>query len=124
MGHRDRREAGGEVSVSAHARRPEWWLGRDSETRRHDHQTVIEERAITAHEAAIVRWLLEHAAMRNVTAYRQVAVEGLRVSGWCDCGCWSLSFKPYKKGMAIIADALARYDDGQQAGLILWGLAG
>ena len=83
----------------------------------------ISARDITPHEAAIVEWLLEHAAMRDVTAYRTKPVTALRVFGGCDCGCSSLDFDPKIRGSIImLADAVAVYPDKLQAGLILWGL--
>ena len=83
------------------------------------------ERTVTPNEAAVVGWLLDHAPVGDVTAYRLQPVEGLRVVGGCECGCSSLDFQPNAWGGAtIIADAWAVYSDGQQAGLILWGRAG
>ena len=79
------------------------------------------ERAITAHEARIVRWMLEHAAMRDLAAYREVPVDQLRVVGGCNCGCCSLDFSKAGAAAVILADAVAVYADRQQAGLILWG---
>jgi hypothetical protein len=79
-------------------------------------------RAIAPNEAAVVRWLLDHAAIEDVTNYRIHPVEQLRVVKGCDCGCSSLDFQPNAWGGAnIIADASAVYSDGQKAGLILWG---
>jgi hypothetical protein len=79
-------------------------------------------REITPHEAAIVEWLLDHAAMRVVTPYRSKPVIALRVVGGCDCGCSSLDFEHESHGSLImLADAVAVYPDRQQAGLILWG---
>ena len=83
------------------------------------------DRQISPHEAAVVEWLLDHAAMRDVTPYRTSAVRDLRVLKGCQCGCASLDFQPQAWGGAqIIADAIARYEDGQEAGLILWGRNG
>jgi hypothetical protein len=83
------------------------------------------ERRVTAHEAAVVQWLLDHAAMGDVSAYRLHPVKELRVLEGCRCGCSSLDFQPKAWGGArIIADALAVYPDSQQAGLILWGREG
>jgi hypothetical protein len=69
---------------------------------------------------------LDHAPVGDVAAYRLHPIEELRVVGGCDCGCSSLSFRPnaWRAGCGIIADALAVYSDGQQAGLILWGRDG
>ena len=81
-------------------------------------------RDISAHEAAIVEWLLDHAAMRDVSAYRSGRpVTAIRVIGGCDCGCASLVFESNATGgpNTILADGGALYLDKQQAGLILWG---
>jgi hypothetical protein len=89
-------------------------------------KTPSMDRPVTPEEAAVVAWLLDYAPVGDVTAYRLPPVEELRVVGGCDCGCASLDFQPHGwgAGAAIIADALAVYADGQQAGLILWGRAG
>ena len=81
-------------------------------------------RAITPHEAAILRWLLDNAPKGDVAAYRECQLEQLRVVGGCQCGCSSLDFLPDTRGARIVADALAVYPDGQKAGLILWGRDG
>jgi hypothetical protein len=82
----------------------------------------IPERGISAHEAAIVDWLLDHAAARDVTAYRTNPITALRVVGGCDCGCSSLDFHSNTGGpITMLADAVAVYPDKQKAGLILWG---
>ena len=63
--------------------------------------------------------------MGDVAAYRGRPVEELRVREGCRCGCSSLDFAPKAWGGAsIIADANAVYEDGEQAGLILWGRDG
>jgi len=83
------------------------------------------DRAISPNEANVVRWLLDHALV-DVTAYRLQPVEQLRVFGGCICGCTTLHFKPLEQqiGKKMLADELAIYPDGQQAGLILWGHEG
>ena len=89
-------------------------------------ETVSIDRPISANEAAIIGWLLDNAPMVDVAPYRTRPPEELRVQSACDCGCISVGFQPqlYPRGARIIADALAVYPDGQQAGLILWGLDG
>ena len=83
------------------------------------------DRPIAPNEASVIRWLLDNAAVGDVTAYRVHAIEELHVRRGCDCGCSSLDFQPDAwRGATIIADALAVYSDGQQAGLILWGRDG
>ena len=80
------------------------------------------ERTVTAHEADVVRWLLEHAPFDDVTPYLRQPLEDLRVYEGCDCGCLSLHFQPpARRETRMLADALAVYPDGQQANLILWG---
>jgi hypothetical protein len=83
------------------------------------------DRAIFPNEVEVVKWLLDHSSV-DVTAYRHQPVEHLRVVGKCTCGCTSLHFKPLEllRGKKVLADELAIYPDGQQAGLILWGLEG
>lgn len=83
------------------------------------------DRSVAPNEASVVRWLLDNAAVGDVTAYRLRPIEELRVHKGCDCGCSSLDFQPNAwGGGTIVADALAVYSDGQQAGLILWGREG
>ena len=83
------------------------------------------DRPLAPNEACVLRWLLDNAAVGDVTAYRRRPIEELRVHKGCDCGCSSLAFQPRAWGGAkIIADASAVYCDGQQAGLILWGRDG
>jgi hypothetical protein len=83
------------------------------------------DRPITPKEAAIVQWLLDHAPVGDVTAYREKPVGELRVVAGCDCGCCSLHFEPPgPPHPRRIADATARYADGQQAYLMLWGRDG
>jgi hypothetical protein len=86
-------------------------------------RTAID-RPITAHEAAVLQWLLDHAAKGDVAAYRLRPVLELHVVGGCDCGCCSLFFQTGKGDLPMIADAMAIYPDGQQANLILWGRGG
>jgi hypothetical protein len=84
------------------------------------------ERTVTPHEAAVLTWLLDNAPKGDVSAYRIQPVEELRVlEKTCNCGCSSMDFQPGGwAGARIIADGLAVYPDGQQAGLILWGRDG
>jgi hypothetical protein len=87
---------------------------------------AAEPRSISPHEAAIVEWLLDNAAVRDVSAYRAKPISSLHVVGGCDCGCSSLFFaddhEDHRKGHPdMLADALAVYPDKQKCGLILWG---
>jgi hypothetical protein len=83
------------------------------------------DRAISPNEIKVVQWLLDHALV-DVTEYRLRPLEQLRVVGVCPCGCTSLYFEPEKQPekVKMLADELAAYPDGQQAGLILWGRDG
>ena len=82
-------------------------------------------RAITPDEVAILEWLLDNAAVRDVAAYRSKPLSELRVVAGCDCGCVSLAFQPDGLGHGtILADALAVYPDAQMAGVMLWGHEG
>jgi len=83
------------------------------------------DRSISPNEVRVLSLLLDH-ARGDVTAYRVRPLEELRVVGSCDCGCASLYFKPKKPPgtVQMLADELAVYPDGQQAGLILWGREG
>jgi hypothetical protein len=83
------------------------------------------DRSISPNEVKVVKWLLDHALV-DVTAYRLQHAEQLRVVGGCICGCTTLDFKPQEqqRGKKMLADDLAVYADGQQAGLILWGREG
>lgn len=75
----------------------------------------LPERDITAHEAAIIEWLLDHAAVRDVTAYRTNPVTALRVVGGCDYGCSSLDFRTSGRGSeTMLADAVAEYPDNKE----------
>jgi hypothetical protein len=82
------------------------------------------DRPVTPNEAAVVQWLLDHAAIGDVAAYRLRPLEELHVVGGCDCGCSSLFFRAEKGGIRRIADAMAVYPDGQEADLMLWGCEG
>jgi hypothetical protein len=77
---------------------------------------------MSPNEIKVLNWLLDHALV-DVTAYRIQPLETLRVVGGCSCGCTSLYFEPEGQvgKLKMLADELAVYPDGQQAGLILWG---
>ena len=80
-------------------------------------------RPLSEQEASVVRWLLEHATVGNGGTYRVANVDALHVVGGCGCGCSSLDFEPDGPAERI-ADAIAEYSDGAQAGLLLWGVDG
>ena len=83
-------------------------------------------RTITEGEIAVLRWLLEHAAVADGAAYRAKPLERLQPSPCCDT-CAGLLFyeaQPIKIGFQMLADALAVYPDGQIAGVLLWASGG
>jgi hypothetical protein len=81
-------------------------------------------RGLSERELALIRWLLDYAAVGDIAAYRPAALEELEVVGGCTCGCTSIDFSTDTRGCKIIADATARYSDGKEAGLILWARDG
>ena len=83
----------------------------------------MEQRALTKPELEIVQWLLENARMPDSHLVSN-DLDGLRVVDHCDCGCVSIDFEAYEIGAKIIADAVAKWPDRSEAGLILWGRAG
>jgi len=54
-------------------------------------------RRITAHEAEVVEWLLDHAALCDVADYRHKPVEELRVLDK-GCGCGTIRIKGWGVG--------------------------
>ncbi|MBK7928514.1 MAG: hypothetical protein IPJ98_13800 [Bryobacterales bacterium] len=83
-------------------------------------------RAITEGEIAVLQWLLEHAAVGDVGAYRAKAIDQLQARPCCD-KCAGLLFQDdqiIKVGHEMLADALAVYPDGQVAGVLLWASGG
>jgi hypothetical protein len=92
---------------------------------------VAEEREITSNEIGVVCWLLANGAMKDVSEYHAESLQGCGVIADCTCGCASISFvfpgsttTPDLPSSSIIAEAITRWPDGTQAGVILWGHAG
>ena len=88
--------------------------------------STLTAKAITESEIAVLQWLLEHAAVGDVVAYRAKALDQLQVRPCCDM-CAGLLFQdaqPIKVGFQMLADALAVYPDGQIAGVLLWASGG
>ena len=78
-----------------------------------------------------MRWLLAHGAMKDVSEYRADSLEGCEVVSACPCGCASIDFvytgsteTAGLRSTSIIAEAIARWFDGTQAGVMLWGNMG
>jgi hypothetical protein len=92
---------------------------------------VAERRTITPDEIEVVRWLLAHGAMKDVSEYRALSLEGCEVVSACTCGCASIDFvypgstkTAGLRSTAILAEALTRWPDGTQAGVMLWANEG
>jgi len=85
----------------------------------------MEERALTEQECEIVQWLLNNARIPKGELVSN-DLDGLHVVDHCQCGCVSIDFEAQGQGngAGIVADAIAKWPDGNQAGLILWGRAG
>lgn len=84
----------------------------------------IDPRPVTEQEAAVVEWLLDHAAFTDVSPYRAQPASTLQVVAKCGCGCASLDFELLSKEIlpyVMLADAIAFYPDRQWCGLLLWG---
>jgi hypothetical protein len=92
---------------------------------------VAERRTISPDEIEVVRWLLAHGAMKDVSEYRAESLEGCEVVSACPCGCASIDFvypgsnkTAGLRSTSIIAEGIARWFDGTQAGVMLWGNTG
>ena len=89
-----------------------------------DRPKAVATRGIAPEEAIVVRWLLDNSNNPDVGRYRGISTQSLEVVGGCQCGCRSIDFAVDTAAADIIADALAVYPDGQEAGLLLWGRNG
>jgi hypothetical protein len=92
---------------------------------------VVERRRISSDEIEVVRWLLEHGAMKDVSEYEPESLQGCEVVSACSCGCASIDFvydgstkTAGLRATSIIAEAFTRWPDGTQAGVMLWGNMG
>jgi hypothetical protein len=92
---------------------------------------VVERRRISSDEIEIVRWLLAHGAMKDVSAYEPESLQGCEVVPACSCGCASIDFvydgSTKTAGLSatsIIAEAFTHWPDGAEAGVMLWGNKG
>jgi hypothetical protein len=86
----------------------------------------MESRSISEAELQVVRWLLQHARTPAGEEYSSSGLECLQVVGGCGCGCASLDFEPFgqSSNAGIVADAIVRWPNGTQAGVMLWGKDG
>lgn len=92
---------------------------------------MAEERKITSDEIDVVRWLLANGAMKDVSEYHAESLQDCAVVSGCTCGCATIDFvypgstkTAGLRSSSIIAEAITRWPDGSQAGVMLWGDAG
>ena len=88
---------------------------------------MAERRTITPQEIEVVRWLLANGAMKDVSDYHAESLEGCEVVSACPCGCASIDFvypgATPTAGLrypSILAEAITRWPDGNEAGVMLW----
>jgi hypothetical protein len=85
---------------------------------------IPEDRPLTAHEAALVRWMLEHGDAAAARFLPQLAEA--RVVSRCYCGCASVDFAiggvvpPPGDGIGILADFEYRTGDGHLCGAFVF----
>ena len=92
------------------------------------------ERKVSPEELDVVRWLLAHAAISDVSEYRAESIEGAGVVSACSCGCASIDFVSGEgvvaerpgplRATSIVAEAFTLWPDGARAGVMLWGTKG
>jgi hypothetical protein len=89
---------------------------------------IPEDRPLTAQEAALVRWLLEHGNPDAAGFIPQLA--DAWVVSRCPCGCASIDFAiggmvpPAGAGMHVLSDYLWQAADGAQCGVFLFACGG
>ena len=89
---------------------------------------IPEDRPLSAHETALVRWMLEHGTAAAAEFLPQLAQA--RVVSRCYCGCASVDFAvtgvvpPPGDGIGILADFEYRTDDGHLCGAFVFERAG
>ena len=88
--------------------------------------TLPEDRAITEHEAAVVDWVLAHAAFEGPLDRLREGLRRLRVVSRCACGCASVDFARdgQSEGASPVAEALGEDSRGRVCGVIVWELDG
>ena len=92
---------------------------------------MVEAREISSDEIDVARWLLANGAMKDVSEYDAESLKGCTVISACPCGCASIDFvypgstkTAGLRSTSILAEAITRWPDGTQAGVMLWGNAG
>jgi hypothetical protein len=90
--------------------------------------SIPEDRPLTTHEAALVRWILEHGTAPAASFLPQLAEA--RVVSRCYCGCASVDFSiggvvpPPGDGIGILADFEYRTAEGHLCGAFVFERAG
>lgn len=93
-----------------------------------DPAPIPEDRPLTAHEEALVRWLLEHGNPDAAVFLPQLAQA--RVVSQCPCGCASIDFAiggvvpPAGAGMNVLSDYMWQADDGTHCGVFVFACGG
>jgi hypothetical protein len=80
-------------------------------------------RRLTAEEAAVLGWLLEHGSVVGPLQHLTSGLDSLRVVAVCGCGCPSVDFAlpdPDHKGR-VLAEGFGTLENGEEVGLIAWG---
>jgi len=87
-----------------------------------------ENRPLTAREAAIIAWLLEHGNSSAAEYLQQL--DKVRVVSRCSCGCASVNFSidgvipPSENGMGILSDYQFLTNEGHLCGVFVFEQAG
>lgn len=89
---------------------------------------IPEDRPLTEHETALVRWLLQHGTAATTEILPQLA--NVRVVSRCYCGCASVNFAvggvvpPPSNRISILADFQYRNADGHLCGVFVFERTG
>jgi hypothetical protein len=89
---------------------------------------IPEDRLLTTHEAALVRWMLEHGSGPGASFLPQL--HEARVVSRCYCGCASVDFSvagvapPFGEPIRILADFEYRNSEGHLCGAFVFERAG
>jgi hypothetical protein len=82
-------------------------------------------RPISDEESALVRAALERCAKTSDVQELLTTVAGLRVIDQCHCGCPSVDFaRSSSEHPHPVADGLGITSNGDQVGVIVWGVTG
>ena len=81
---------------------------------------TIEPRRIENAEADLVRRVLVSAPLMPIPESILNGIAALEVVGVCSCGCATRYFRPEERDQHRVADAVAHFDDGRLANLVVW----